>query len=278
MAQINVNRNTFLEKEEVMNMQSFLQNSLLGKILIAGSYTFGIVTNNPKKFDPDFVTNDDFIDNKVFEVEVGTQGGTIKILPGMAVNALGQVINLTSIYDNLTVPSDSVYYWLKVSYSTKNYENGLVSINQKGVVTGTVDFSGKVRGQSGKTPVAIRFMKDDGSQPLNNGVYEIVNVIDNKNLVLTSESDFVAESNLQVIILGTIPLGKVFTDKQLEGLYTYDYYTFSLVQEVTLEQPPTKSSNEFYLARVRNNGGTVSVDNTVKSEFWSLANFPKSKS
>lgn len=278
MAQINVNRNTFLEKEEVMNMQSFLQNSLLGKILIAGSYTFGIVTNNPKKFDPDFVTNDDFIDNKVFEVEVGTQGGTIKILPGMAVNALGQVINLTSIYDNLTVPSDSVYYWLKVGYSTKNYENGLVSINQKGVVTGTVDFSGKVRGQSGKTPVAIRFMKDDVSQPLNNGVYEIVNVIDNKNLVLTSESDFVAESNLQVIILGTIPLGKVFTDKQLEGLYTYDYYTFSLVQEVILEQPPTKSSNEFYLARVRNNGGTVSVDNTVKSEFWSLANFPKSKS
>lgn len=278
MSQINVNRNTFLEKEEVMNMQSFLQNSLLGKILIAGSYTFGIVTNNPKKFDPDFVTNDDFIDNKVFEVEVGTQGGTIKVLPGMAVNALGQVINLTSIYDNLTVPSDSVYYWLKVGYSTKNYENGLVSINQKGVVTGTVDFSGKVRGQSGKTPVAIRFMKDDDSQPLNNGVYEIVNVIDNKNLVLTSESDFVAESNLQVIILGTIPLGKVFTDKQLEGLYTYDYYTFSLVQEVTLEQPPTKSSNEFYLARVRNNGGTVSVDNTVKSEFWSLANFPKSKS
>lgn len=278
MAQINVNRNTFLEKEEVMNMQFFLQNSLLGKILIAGSYTFGIVTNNPKKFNPDFVTDDNFIDNKVFEVEVGTQGGTIKILPGMAVNALGQVINLTSIYDNLAVPSDSVYYWLKVGYSTKNYEDGLVSVNQKGVVTGTVNFSGKVRGQSGKTPVAIRFIKDDGSQPLNNGVYEIVNIIDNKNLVLTSESDFVAESNLQVIILGTIPLGKVFTDKQLEGLYTYDYYTFSFVQEVTLEQPPTKSSNEFYLARVRNNGGTVSVDNTVKSEFWSLANFPKSKS
>lgn len=277
MAQINVNRNTFLEKEEVMNMQSFLQNSLLGKILIGTSYTYGIVTNNPKKFNPDFVTEDDFIDNKALEVEVGTQGGTVKILPGMTVNALGQVVNLTNIYDNLSVPPDGVYYWLKVGYSTKNYEDGLVSINQKGVVTGTVDFSGKVRGQSGKTPVAIRFIKDDGSQPLNNGIYEIVNVIDNKNLVLTSESDFVAESNLQVIILGTIPLGKVFTDAQLQGLYTYDYYTFSFVQEVILEQPPTKSSNEFYLARVRNNGGTVSVDNTVKSEFWSLANFPKSK-
>lgn len=277
MAQLNVNRNTFLEKEELMNMQSFLQNSLLGKILIAGTYTFGIVTNNPTKFNTDFVVNDEFVDNKAFEVEAGTQGGTVKILPGMAVNSLGQVINLTNIFDNFAIPADSVYYWLKVGYSTKNYENGYVSINQKGVVTGTVDFSGKVRGQAGKTPVAIKFLKDDGSQPLNNGVYEIVNVIDNKNLVLTSESDFVVESNLQVVILGTIPLGKVFTDAQLEGLYTYDWFTFSLAQEVTLEQPPTKSANEFYLARVRNNGGTVSVDNTVKSEYWTLAGTPKTK-
>jgi hypothetical protein len=278
MSQLNVHRNTFLEKEELMNLQGFLQESLLGKILIGASYTFGIVTNNPKKFDTDFVTNDVFEDNKAFEVEQGTQGGTIKILPGMAVNSLGQVINLKNIHDNFAVPSDSVYYWLKVGYSTKNYEDGLVSINQKGAVTGTVNFSGKVRGQSGKTPVAIRFAKDDGSQPLNNGIYQIVNVVDNQNLILTSESDFVAETNLQVIILGTIPLGKVFTDAQLEGLYTYDHYIFSLVQETTLDQPPTKSNNEFYLARVRNNRGAISIDNTKKNEYWSLSNFAKSES
>ena len=144
-------------------------------------------------------------------------------------------------------------------------------------VTGTVDFSGKVRGQAGKTPVAIKFLKDDGSQPLNNGVYEIVNIIDNKNIVLTSESDFVAETNLQVVILGTVPLGKVFTDAQMEGLYTYDWFTLGLTQEVTLEQPPTKSVNEFYIARVRNNGGTVTIDNTAKKEYWSLAGMPKPK-
>ncbi len=258
-------------------MQSFLQNSLLGKILIAGSYTFGIVTNNPTKFKSDFETVDTFIDNKAFEVQQGTQGGTVRILPGMAVNSLGQVINIVNIYDNFAIPADSVYYWLKIGYSTKNYENGYVSINQKGVVTGTVDFSGKVRGQAGKTPVAIKFLKDDGSQPLNNGVYEIVNIIDNKNIVLTSESDFVAETNLQVVILGTVPLGKVFTDAQMEGLYTYDWFTLGLVQEVTLEQPPTKSVNEFYIARVRNNGGTVTIDNTAKTEYWSLAGMPKPK-
>nr|DAT83590.1 MAG TPA: hypothetical protein [Caudoviricetes sp.] len=33
MSQLNVHRNTFLEKEELMNLQGFLQESLLGKIL-----------------------------------------------------------------------------------------------------------------------------------------------------------------------------------------------------------------------------------------------------
>jgi hypothetical protein len=79
------------------------------------------------------------------------------------------------------------------------------------------------------------------------------------------------------VILGTVPLGKVFTDAQMEGLYTYDWFTLGLVQEVTLEQPPTKSVNEFYIARVRNNGGTVTIDNTAKTEYWSLAGMPKPK-
>lgn len=277
MSQLNVNRNTFLEKEELMNMQSFLQNSLLGKILIGATYSFGIVTNNPKKLDNNFVPVDGFADNNAFEVEQGTQGGTLKVLPGMAVNSLGQVISITNILDNFAVPADGSYYWLKLSYSTKTYEDGLVSINQRGAVTGNVNFSGKVRGQSGKTPVSIRFAKSDGSQPLNNGIYQIVNIVDNQNLILSSDSDFITETNLRVIILGTIPLGKVFTDAQLEGLYTYDFYTLSLSQEVTLEQPPVKSTNEFYLARVRNNGGAISIDNSVKSEYWTLANFAKSK-
>lgn len=136
-----------------------------------------------------------------------------------------------------------------------------------------------MRGQAGKTPVAIKFLKDDGSQPLNNGVYEIVNIIDNKNIVLTSESDFVAETNLQVVILGTVPLGKVFTDAQMEGLYTYDWFTLGLTQEVTLEQPPTKSVNEFYIARVRNNGGTVTIDNTAKRNIglWQACRNRKNK-
>lgn len=273
MSQINVNRNTFLEKEEVMNMQGFLQNSPLGRIIIAGTYAFGIVTNDPAKYAPNFVpVAPGFKAATPFLTEPGTGIGTVKVLPGLALNNLAQVISITGIEDNIAIPQDGFFYWIKIAYDTKNYEDGLVSINQKGNVTGTVNFAGKVRGQSGKTPVCIRFTKNDGSQAVNNKVYEIVQTIDGQNLILTSNVEFVPENNLRVIILGTLPLGGVFGAAQLAGLYTYDYFKITLIKELELEVPPVKENTEFYIARIVNNGGTVTVDNSVKVEFWALAN------
>lgn len=273
MDQLNINRNTFLEKEEVMNMQSYLQNSPVWRLIIAGTYSFGIITNNPTKYAPNYIPNiPGFKADNPFYVEPGTGIGTIKVLPGMAINSLGQLISINQIEDNISIAADGNFYWVKIGFSQKNYENGLVSVNQKGNVTGTVDFTGKVRGQSGKTPVCIRFTKSDGSQAVNNGIYEIVQTIDSKNLILTSNVEFVPETNLRVFILGTLPLGGVFNAAQLRGLYTYDTYTISLIRESELETPPIKSVNEFYIARVVNNGGVVTTDNSIKSEFWSLAN------
>lgn len=273
MNQLNINRNTFLEKEELMNFQGFLQNSLISKLLVAGTYSFGIVTNNPTKYAPNYVPAiPDFKADNPFLVEPGTNTGTVKVLPGLAITNAPQLISIPTIEDNIAIPQDGVFYWVKIAYASKNYENGVVSVNQKGNVTGTVDFTGKVRGQSGKTPVCIRFTKTDGSQAVNNGVYEIVQTIDSKNLILTSNVEFVPESNLRVVILGTLPLGGVFNLAQLAGLYTYDYYSILLTKELELEAPPAKVSTEFYIARVINNGGAVTVDNSVKIEYWSLAN------
>ena len=170
------------------------------------------------------------------------------------------------------MPNDSNFYWVKIAYKTRNYEKGYVSVNSQGIVSGSVDFSGKVRGQSSSTPVSIRFEKQDGSVPLNNGVYQIVNIIDSQNLLLTSATTFVAESNLRAIVLGTLPLGGVLTSEQRNGLYTYDDYAISLVPEVSISTPPDKEVDEYYIARVQNSGGTVSVYNEVKSEYWSLGN------
>lgn len=273
MSKLNISRNVFLEKEELTNMLSFLATAPLMKAVLQASYSFGMITNDPSKINSNTVNKPADEDNLVdpFKVETGTNSGTIKILPGMALTSQGEFIDI-GVEDNIAIPNDSNFYWVKIGYQTRNYEKGYVSVNSQGVVSGSVNFSGKVRGQSSSTPVSIRFEKQDGSVPINNGVYQIVNVIDNQNLLLTSASTFVAESNLRVIVLGTLPLGGVLTSEQRNGLYTYDDYVISLVPEVSVSIPPEKEADEYYIARVQNSGGTVSVFNEVKSEYWSLGN------
>lgn len=273
MSKINISRNVFLEKEELTNMLSFFATAPLMKAVLRASYSFGLITNDPSKINSKTINKPDNTDALIdpFKVETGTNSGTIKILPGMALTSQGNFIDI-NVEDNISVPNDSNFYWVKIGYKTRNYEKGYVSVNSQGVVSGSVDFTGKVRGQSSSTPVSIRFEKQDGSVPLNNGVYQIVNVIDNQNLLLTSASTFVVESNLRVIVLGTLPLGGVLTQEQRDGLYTYDDYVISLVPEVSLSTPPEKEVDEYYIARVQNSGGTVSVFNEVKSEYWSLGN------
>lgn len=273
MSKLNVSRNVFLEKEELTNMLSFFATAPLMKAVLQASYSFGLIINDPSKINPKTVNKPDNEDALIdpFKVETGTNSGTIKILPGMALTSQGNFIDI-NVEDNISVPNDSSFYWVKIGYKTRNYEKGYVSVNSQGVVSGSVDFTGKVRGQSSSTPVSIRFEKQDGSVLLNNGVYQIVNVIDNQNLLLTSASTFVAESNLRVIVLGTLPLGGVLTQEQRDGLYTYDDYVISLVPEASLSTPPEKEADEYYIARVQNSGGSVSVYNEVKSEYWSLGN------
>lgn len=273
MSKLNISRNVFLEKEELTNMLSFFATAPLMKAVLQASYSFGMITNDPSKINPNTVNKPADEDNLVdpFKVETGTNSGTIKILPGMALTSQGNFIDI-NVEDNIAVPNDSNFYWVKIGYQTRNYEKGYVSVSSQGVVSGSVNFSGKVRGQSSSTPVSIRFEKQDGSVPINNGVYQIVNVIDNQNLLLTSASTFVAESNLRVIVLGTLPLGGVLTSEQRNGLYTYDDYVISLVSEVSVSTPPEKEADEYYIARVQNSGGIVSVSNEVKSEYWSLGN------
>lgn len=273
MSKLNINRNTFFEKEELVNFQSFFASEMLLQVLLQASYSFGLITNDPSKFNKELTgLNIPAGEKKPFVVEQGTVNGSIKILSGMALTSQGQFIRI-GVEDNVLIPNDSSFYWVKIAYTTRNYEPGYVNINNQGLVSGTTNFKGKVRGQSTNTPVCIRFEKKDGSVPLNNGIYQIANIVDDYDLMLSSATSFVPESNLRVIILGTLPLGDIYSDKQKEGLYTYDSYEISLVREVLTSTPPEKQVDEFYIARVQNSGGSVLINNSVEKEYWSLGNF-----
>lgn len=254
MNKINIHRNTFLEKEELNRMIGFLNDNPLIKGILSSSVSYGLVSPGGRP-------------GAAFRVSESTTFGTVNMTGGYVID-----LNLVGYkVDNqvdFPIPNDGVYYWLKVGPATHNWEPGYVQIDTSGKVSGTVDFSGIVRGQS-NVATALRFVKEDGSEPKNNAVYQVVDIINSNNLVLSSGYPFQAESQLKVIILGSVPMGRRFTDEQLEGLYTYETYQLSLVPEPAIGIEPSKEANEYFIARLRNNNGVITIlDERV--EFWSL--------
>lgn len=255
MSKINIHRGTFLEKEELTRMMTFLNEKPEVSAIFAASLSFGLVSPGGKA-------------GSAFKVTASTTLGAINMVGGYVIGSDLKGYRVDNQLD-FPIPNDQKYYWLKVSPDSRNYENGYVQVDTSGNVSGTVNFQGIVRGQSSGVPTCIRFVKDDGSQPLNNQVYQIVDIINANNVVLSSGVAFQAETQLRVIVLGSIPMGRRFTDEQLEGLYTFDTYKLTLVPEPSEGTMPPKDANEYYIARIRNNGGSVTILDE-RTQYWTL--------
>lgn len=256
MSKINIHRGTFLEKEELSRMVDFLNEKSDTMAMFSASTSFGLVS--PKS-----------VPGTPFKVTTSTNVlGSVNIVGGYVIDSNLNAYKVENQVD-FPIPNDSKYYWIKVRYTHYNYENGLVQVDSSGNVSGTVSFNNVVRGQSSGVPTCIRFIKADGSQPLNDGVYQVVDIVNDNNIILSGGVAFKAESDLRVIVLGSIPLGKRFTDEQLQGLFTFDTYDIVLVEETTQGSMPVKENDEYYIARVRNNGGSVTVLDE-RTEFWAL--------
>lgn len=255
MSKINIHRGTFLEKEELVRMQSFSEDRSGVSALLSSSLTYGIVSPGAKAGVP-------------FSISVSSSGGAIDIVGGYIITSANKAFKLSDTSE-FAIPADNKFYWLKISSRERNYEDGTVQVDVSGNVSGSVSFNGVVRSQSSGVPTCIRFVKSDGSTPKNNQVYQVVDIVDDNNIILSGGQVFVKESDLKVVVLGSIPMGRRFTDEQLEGLYTFTDIKLSLIKEVSTGKAPQKDVDEYYIARIKNNNGNI-VWNDERSEFWSL--------
>lgn len=255
MSRINIHRGTFLEKEELVRMLSFLENRDDISAVLSLSSSYGIVSPDSKA-------------GSSFAVSLTSKGNAVNIAGGYIVTSENRAYKLSDVSE-FAIPVDNQFYWIKVSSRERNYEDGVVQVDVSGNVSGTVSFSGVVRSQSSGVPTCIRFVKSDGSTPKNSQVYQVVNIVDDNNIVLSGGQVFVKESDLRVVVLGSIPMGRRFTDEQLEGLYTFTDVEVGLVAETSTGQAPQKDADEYYIARIKNNGGNI-VWSDERSEFWSL--------
>jgi hypothetical protein len=259
MSKLNINRKLFLEQEELVKFQEFIADSPSENAIIGNTNSWGILRT-------------DFTSDTDFKVELGSNAGTIKIAKAenKALTAEGNRI-LQKAVDNIQITNDDSWYWVRISHEFSNQEPGTVNININGQVSGDgTEFISVLRGQSTKVPTKVRFVKQDGSPANNSAFYDVVDVIDNQNCILSSAVDFSAESDLKMVVLGTTPIGEALSASQEEGLYKYDSCNLELVPEVVTDTPPTNGYTEdltFYIARVKNNGGTVTIEDK-RTEYW----------
>ena len=264
MSKINIHRGTFLEKEELTRMIDFFDKNIIWRSILASSKTFGLVSPNSVPGEP-------------FTVEKSDTAGCVNITGGYVIPGID--INPFSVPDiqNYRIPNGD--WWLKLSRNTTNYEEGTVQIDASGIVSGTVNFKGIVRSQSSGVPTCVRFVKvsEDGSvtPAANNRIYQVLNIVDDYSIQLSSGYAFTAESDLKIVLLGSIPLGRRFTDEQQnDGLYTFDSYRLTLV--AATEQVPMREDGEYIIARITASSGVVdTVDQSCRAvdtycTYWSL--------
>lgn len=253
MSKINLNRNLFLEREEILRFQKFMLESAVNKTFLSNTTNWGIIDTSGGSSPNDF------------KVEAGSTSGTVKISNlSRALQNEGLLIEQKA-FDNLAIPNDSSYYWLKIGHTYSKLEEGTISISSQGVVTGVgTKFTEVLRGQSTEVPVKIKLVSTN-----NIAIYEIVDVVDDLNLVLQGES-FVAENGISYYVIGSTPLGVTITTEQQEGLYDYDSCLITQVSETVEDTEPAGLVNgeEFWIARVINNSGTVTIEDKRTGYYW----------
>lgn len=261
MSKVDFHRNTFLELEELNRFQKFMIESNVNKTFLSNTTNWGIIDTSGG------VSPNDF------KVEAGTGSGTVKIANlSRALQKDGLLIEQAPV-DNIVVPNDSAWYWLKIGHTYTHLEEGTCSVTINGTVTGNLTkFTEVLRGVSSKTPVKVMFTSSN-----NTGIYDVVNVIDDLNIIIQGDS-FVAESGVTYRVLGSTPLGETVTSEQQTGLYSYDSCLITRVAETVTDTPPAGlvTDEEFWIARVKNTAGTVTIQDkreyitggTTYSQYW----------
>jgi len=223
--------------------------------LLHNSIGFGLVRNS--KLDPNFTWG---------LVESGTNAETIKVNYLNAIDKDGNIV-VKDFEDNISVPNDGNWYWVKASYATSNIEEGAVSIDSSGNLTGVgTKFTEVLRGQP-NFPSTISF-PDSVSNVLD---YEVVEVIDDTNAKLSGIT-FSAETDIPYRVIGTFTPGEVPSASE-KGIFEYDSSTIELVLETAVGEKPGSFVDDvdFALARVTVQLGQVVLEDKRNDLFTTKA-------
>lgn len=234
-------------------MLKFLRNDGYIRLFKSIINQFGIVK----------VNEDANFDN--FKVTNGSANGTIQIAQDSY--AVDDDINI--IYqeaaNDLAIPSDSAWYWVKIAHNESSVERGTISLSANGNVTGINTEFAKVLRDQNNYPVKVSFPSSSN----NTGDYQVVSVLSDTQAVLAG--NFVDENNLDYQVVGSFTPG-INPAGSVRLPYIYDECTISLEAEASANvAPPKTEGKEFYIARVRNTGAASVEIEDKRTEIFTPA-------
>lgn len=224
MSKLKLSPNLFLEVNELNRFRRFLEDDGYKRVVKSMVKSYGIVEDS---------TNSGFKVTK----KPGTNN-TIVINKGLAFDTNLDGIVMSSDLE-MEIVNNGEKHWLILSRNTTNWEDGTISVNQDGSITGVgTEFLSVLRGQP-NFPTKIKL------DSLNNtGSYEVVSVNSDTSALISGS--VVAENGIKYSVIGTFTPG--FQPLSVDELiYEYDSYSINIVES---DSRPAVSENEFILSCV----------------------------
>lgn len=224
MSRLKFSSNLFLEVNELQRFNKFLEEDGWKRAMKAISKNFGIVEN---------------ASNSYFKVTARSGSNSVIVInAGIAFDSNMDAIVMTDDLE-LSVGNTGSNRWVILSRAVTTEEQGTVSINSDGSLSGIgTEFTKVLRGQP-NFPVKVKF-----NSTSNNGEYEVVSVTSDTSALLSGS--FVNQSNIKYSVVGTFTPGFQPTEDN-KMIYEYDSYNIEVVDS---EDRPAVSENEFILAMI----------------------------
>lgn len=224
MSRLKFSSNLFLEVNELQRFNKFLEEDGWKRAMKAISKNFGIVKN---------------ASNSYFKVTARSGSNSVIVInAGIAFDSNMDAIVMTDDLE-LSVGNTGSNRWVILSRAVTNEEQGTVSINSDGSLSGIgTEFTKVLRGQP-NFPVKVKF-----NSTSNNGEYEVVSVTSDTSALLSGS--FVNQSNIKYSVVGTFTPGFQPTEDN-KMIYEYDSYNIEVVDS---EDRPAVSGDEFILAMI----------------------------
>lgn len=248
MGKVHLSPDLFLGTAELNRLIGFLDDDGFRIIVKNVSKEFGIV---------DLIENGELDSFKVIE---GDSVGSIKIEGvSLAIDSDGQFIRYNSS-QSIPLTDDNKWRWVKISHKLDPVETGTVSIDVNGNLTGVgTSFTDVLRGKSLNQSM-IMFPNSSN----NTSIYNVVEVVDDTNALLAGT--FVPESGIEYSVFGTFTAGASPSVSDREPL-RYDSCQLTLILDEINPIPSKTDGTEFWIARVKRNGSTVSIQDK-RFELW----------